>query len=339
MTTILVTACGAPGAARLLRALKENGEREIRLVGVDMSERAIGRHLCDTFHLVPPGADPAFPDALLKLVEQEGVDVVLPESSHDLHHLAPRRGEFPVPVLICGPDAERRANDKGETFAAMQRIGVGAPDFRRVTGAAGVEHAAHELGYPDRPVCFKPVFSSGSRGFRVLDPSVDRTHQLLNERPGALAMRLEEAVELLPEDGLDLLVMEFLTEAERTVDGIADGSRIVLQATRTRESVRCGLGMYFVTLDAPELVAASERVVAEFGLEWFFSIQFMGEKVIEINPRISTMMIQEDFNLPWLAVKRALGEASDDELRALQGRVRPGHTVLRFFDQVEFDPS
>jgi hypothetical protein len=172
----------------------------------------------------------------------------------------------------------------------------------------------------------------------VLDPGVDRTHQLLNERPGALAMRLEEAVELLPDDGLDLLVMEFLTEPERTVDGIADGNRIVLQATRTRESVRCGLGMYFVTLDAPELVEASERIVAEFELEWFFSIQFMGEKVIEINPRISTMMIQEDFNLPWLAVKRALGEASDDELRAVQERVRPGHTVLRFFEQVEFDP-
>src|SRR5207249_10012901 len=111
----------------------------------------------------------------------------------------------------------------------------------------------------------------------------------------------------------------------------ADGSRIVLQATRTRESVRCGLGMYFVTLDAPELVAASERVVAEFELEWFFSIQFMGEKVIEINPRISTMMIQEDFNLPWLAVKRALGDASDDALRPLPDRVRPGLRVPRSF--------
>ena len=42
MTTILVTAAGAPGAAALLRGLRENGEREVRLVGVDMSERAIG---------------------------------------------------------------------------------------------------------------------------------------------------------------------------------------------------------------------------------------------------------------------------------------------------------
>ena len=338
MTTILVTACGAPGAARLLRALRENGERDVRLVGVDMSDRAIGRHLCDAFHLVPPGADPGFPDAILELVEREQVDVVLPVSSHDLPHLAERRSGFPVPVMVCGPDAERRSNDKAETFEALHRIGAGAPEFRRVTGAAGVETAARELGYPHIPVCFKPAFSTGSRGFRVLDPTVDRTHQLLYERPGALAMTLEEAVELLPEDGLDLLVMEFLTEPERTVDGIADGRRIVLQATRTRESVRCGLGMFFVTLDAPELVAASERVVEEFELDWFFSIQFMGEKVIEINPRISTMMIQENFNLPWLAVKRALGDATDDELRALQGNVRPGHTVLRFFDQVEFDP-
>jgi carbamoyl-phosphate synthase large subunit len=337
VTTILVTACGAPGAARLLRALKENGERGVRLVGVDMSERAIGRHLCDSFHLVPAGSDPSFPDALLALVQREGVDVVLPESSHDLHHLAPRRDEFPVPVMVCGADAAHRANDKAETFESLHRIGAGAPEFRRVTGAAGVDAAARELGYPDRPVCFKPAFSSGSRGFRVLDPTVDRTHQLLYERPGALAMTLEEAVDLLPEDGLDLLVMEFLTEPERTVDGVADGERIVLHVTRTREMVRCGLGMYFETLDAPELIAASEPVVSEFGLEWFFSIQFMGEKVIEINPRISTMMIQEDFNLPWLAVKRALGETSDDELRALQTHVRPGHRVLRFFDQVEFD--
>src|SRR2546427_461424 len=43
MTTILVTAAGAPGAAALLRGLHENGEREGRIVGVDMSERAIGR--------------------------------------------------------------------------------------------------------------------------------------------------------------------------------------------------------------------------------------------------------------------------------------------------------
>ena len=60
----MVTASGAPGTAALLQALRRNGEREVRLVGTDMSERSVGRHLCDAFHIVPAGSH-HFPDAVL----------------------------------------------------------------------------------------------------------------------------------------------------------------------------------------------------------------------------------------------------------------------------------
>jgi carbamoyl-phosphate synthase large subunit len=338
--TVLVSASGAPGTAALLRALRENGERSLRLVGTDMSERAIGRHLCDAFHLVPPGSDPGFADAMLEIVERERVDAVLPQSSFDLEGLARSRERFPVPVLVSGPETIRRANDKAESYALLQELGLPAPEFRRVRGAAGVAAAAGELGYPDRAVCFKPVFSSGSRGFRVLDPSVDRAHQLLHERPGSVAMRLEEALELLPDtSGPELLVMELATGGERTIDGIADGERILLGHPKTRESMRAGLAMYFVTLEDQALIELAERIVGAFAIEHFFNIQLVGEHVIEINPRISTIVYQEDLNLPYLGVKRALGEISAEELQALQRRVRAGRTALRYFDQVEWDAS
>jgi carbamoyl-phosphate synthase large subunit len=338
VTTILVTAAGAPGTAALLRALRENGERDVRLVGVDMSERSIGRHLCDAFHLVPAGSDPGYADAVLELVEREGANVVLPQSSFDLPGLAAARERFPVPVLVSSPETVRRSNDKAETYALLQRIGVPTIDFRRVQGARQVEAAARELGYPERSVCFKPVFSSGSRGFRILDSTVDRAHQLLHERPGSVSMRLEEALELLPnEGGTELLVMELATGGERTIDGIADGSRVVVGHPKTREAMRAGLAMYFVTLEDDELMETADKLVEELAIEWFFNIQLVGDRVIEVNPRISTIVYQEDLNLPWLAVKRALGEISDEELAALAGRVRPGRTALRFFDQVEWD--
>ena len=338
MTTILVTACGAPGTAALLRGLRENGERDVRLVGVDMAVRSIGKHLCDAFQLVPAGSDPGYADAVLEVVEREGVDVVLPQSSFDLPGLAAARERFPVPVLISSPETVRRSNDKAETYTLLRRIGVPTIEFRRVAGGRQVEQAARELGYPDRPVCFKPVFSSGSRGFRILDPTVDRAHQLLHERPGSVAMRLEEALELLPEEGgTELLVMEVATGGERTIDGIADGERIVLGHPKTRESMRAGLAMYFVTLEDPALMETAEKIARELEIEWFFNIQLVGDHVIEVNPRISTVVYQEDLNLPWLGVKRALGEISDDELGALQTRVRPGRTALRYFDQVEWD--
>ncbi len=336
--TVLVSAAGAPGTAALLKGLRANGERTVRLVGTDMSERSVGRHLCDAFQLVPAGSDPGFADAVLAIVEREGIDVVLPQSSFDLEGLAAHRDRFPVPVLVSSPDTIHRSNDKAETYALLKRLGIKGPDFRRVNGAAEVAAAAHELGYPDRPVCFKPVFSSGSRGFRVLDPTVDPAHQLLNERPGSVAMRLEEAAELLPaEGGPDLLVMELATGGERTIDGIADGKRVVLGHPKTREAMRAGLAMYFVTLEDEELMATADKLVEELAIEWFFNIQLVGEHVIEINPRISTIVYQDDLNLPYLGVKRALGEISDEELVALRSRIRPGRTSLRYFDQVDFD--
>jgi carbamoyl-phosphate synthase large subunit len=338
LTTVLVTASGAPGTAALLRSLRENGERDVRLIGVDMSERSIGRHHCDAFHLVPAGSDPGFADAVLDIVEREGADVVLPQSSFDLPGLAAARERFPVPVLVSSPDTVHRSNDKAETYELLRRIGVPTVDFRRVAGARQVEAAARELGYPERPVSFKPVFSSGSRGFRILDPTVDRAHQLLHERPGSVSMRLEEALELLPEEGgTELLVMELADGGERTIDGIADGTHVVLGHPKTREAMRAGLAMYFVTLEDDSLMEIADRIVREVAIEWFFNIQLVGERVIEINPRISTVVYQEDLNFPWLGVKRALGEISDDELAAMRTLVRPGRTALRFFDQVEWD--
>ena len=102
--TILVSASGAPGTAALLRALRENGEREVRLVGTDMSTQAVGRHLCDSFHVVPAGSAPDFADAMLEVCEREGVDAVLPQSSFDLEGLAGAKGRFGAAVLVASPN-------------------------------------------------------------------------------------------------------------------------------------------------------------------------------------------------------------------------------------------
>ena len=339
-TTVLVSACGAPGTAALLGALRENGERPVRLVGTDMSELAIGRHLADAFHRVPAGSDPGFADAMLEVCRAEHVDAILPQSSFDLLGLAEAKGRFEgISVLVSAAEAIRRSNDKAETYALLDRIGVKGPAWRRVAGADAVAQAARELGYPGLDVCMKPVFSSGTRGFRILSASADRQEQLLTNRPGvAEALRLEDLEELLGDDPTELLVMELATGKERTIDGIAVEGRIALGHPKTREAMRAGLAMYFETLDDPALMETARRIVAELGLDHFFNIQLVGEHVIEINPRISTIVYQEDFNLPYLGVKRALGEISDDELRSYASRIRPGRTALRYFDQVEWDP-
>ena len=183
--TVLVSASGAPGTAALLRALRENGERDVRLVGTDMSERSVGRHLCDAFHLVPAGSDPGFADAMLERRRARGrrrrpaAVVVRPRG--------PRRAPRALPGARARvrPDTIHRSNDKAETYAFLHRIGAPAPDVpagqRRRRGRR--RGARARLPRPRRSAS-SPCSRPGSRGFRVLDPTVDRAHQLLHERPG-----------------------------------------------------------------------------------------------------------------------------------------------------------
>src|SRR5207342_1627495 len=168
--------------------------------------------------VVPRGSDAGFADAVLDVARREGATAVLPQSSFDLPGLAEARDRFAaegVAVLVASPEAVRRANDKAESYAMLDAIGVRGPAWRRVRGVDAVAAAARELGYPDDELALKPVFSSGSRGFRILSASADRREQLLTNRPGvAEAMRLDDLLDLLGDDDTELLVMELATGKE-----------------------------------------------------------------------------------------------------------------------------
>ena len=81
----------------------------------------------------------------------------------------------------------------------------------------------------------------------------------------------------------------------------------------------------------------ARRVVGALAIDHFFNVQLVGDLVIEVNPRISTVVYQEDLNLPYLGLKHALGELADEELARYARRVRPTRRALRYFDQVEWD--
>jgi hypothetical protein len=81
------------------------------------------------------------------------------------------------------------------------------------------------------------------------------------------------------------------------------------------------------------------KIAAALELDHFFNIQLVGDAVIEINPRISTVVYQENLNLPYLGIKLALGELSEPDLASYADLVRPTRRALRYFDQVEWDST
>jgi carbamoyl-phosphate synthase large subunit len=339
--TILVTAAGAPGAARLLAALRENGERPVRIVGTDINERSAARLLSDRFVVVPRGDDPSFADALVDVAHREGVDLVFPQSSAEVVPVAESRERFGVPVLISELDAVVAAKEKSATARIADELGIPQPVTIEARDAGQFREAARELGYPGRDICMKPLEGKGSRGFRVLSAHIDRRTALLEGRPGdLLPMSVDEAVEIL--DGGDgfppMLVMELIEGEELAVDAICRGGRMLLASAKTREAFRAGLAMEFELIDRPDLLRYSQGLVEALGLDWLVNIQFLGDRLLEVNPRVSTIVYQPDVNMPWLTVKLALGEIGADEVAAFQDRIAIGRRATRYHEQVEFGP-
>jgi carbamoyl-phosphate synthase large subunit len=338
MTRVLLTAVGSPGNARLIAALKQNGEREVQVIGTDMSARSGGRFLCDAFGVVPPGASDEFAPAVAEIARREGADVVFPTSSSEVASFARARELFEVPLMCASGEAVAACDDKAATYDLALRVGVRVPQTLVAAGPEEVRAAAAALGYPERDICIKPPTAKGSRGFHVISAGVDKRQQVLHARPGPMPLSIDELLAALGTDDFPtLLVMELLQGTERTVDGICRGGRFVLGHAKTREAMRAGLAMFFQTVDDPALVDATRRLVAGVELDWFVNAQFMGDALLEINPRISTIVYQEDFNLPWLAVRHALGELSEADLAEMGARVRPTRRALRYYDQVEYD--
>jgi carbamoyl-phosphate synthase large subunit len=339
---LVLTASGCPGAATLIRMLKANGEREISITGVDMRDDAVGRFLCDSFATVPPGEDDSYVEALADVVGRERPDVLFVQSSAEVGAVARAHAVFAdlgARVLVATPEAVEACSDKAATHAALAGTAVPQP---RVAVPATLEEfvaAAHDLGYPDVPVCFKPPVAKGSRGFHVLLPQVDTAWALLNERGGNPPLTLADFVAVMRDIAPfpRLLLMEFLDGPELTVDALCDSGEIVLHQTKTREAINAGLAMSFKTVERPDLVAVAREVARGLGMDWFVNIQFKGGKLLEVNPRVSTFVYQDDFNLPYLGIKYALGELDDDAIAAAQARVRTSRRTARYYDQMFWD--
>ena len=340
--SIVLTAVGCPGASTLIRMLKANGERDIVIHGVDMRPDAVGRFMCDGFSLVPAGSSSEFIPQLAAVVEKVRPDLLFVQSSHEIETVAEHRDVFEAlgaRVLADGADGIRIAGDKALMHVACRDIPVPQPELLMPATLDEFVAGAQQLGYPDVPVCFKPPVAKGSRGFRILSAHVDRVHDLLCERPINRYMTLADFEDLFRhvEPFPRLMLMEYVDAPEITVDLFARKGEMLLHQVRTREEFLTGLAMAFKTIDLPDLVELTRKVVRHLGLDYFQSVQWIGGRLLEINPRVSTFVYQEDFIIPYLGIKHALGELDAEGVALAQSKVRLSRRSVRYYDQVFWD--
>lgn len=318
---VLLTAAGSPSSPGIIGCLKNNGERNIFVVGTDMKTDATISQMCDLVRLVPPATAENYVDALLKICIDEKIDVLIPGISVELPKLQKRRKEFEaVGTKVSVSDGEGLliANDKIALYEYMQEQGFRIPAFRVAKTMGEFVDACSSLGYPKKAVCVKIKDGSGSRGVRVIDPSKSRFDIFVGEKPNSFFTTYEDMISVLREakEFPELLIMDYLPGMEYSVDLLAEQGKTLYIVGRESNIINASIPQEATLAYNEEAYQLSKEIVESLGLDGNVDLDFKFDEnghpqLMEINPRIAATLsvcAAGGCNLLYLRVKQLLGE-------------------------------
>ncbi len=337
---ILMTGGGAPGAAGILKCLGQ--EKSFHVITADANPNAVGRYISKDFETIPFAGDPSFADTVLSLCRKKNIHAVLPLVTKELIPLSQQMKEFELAgaKLLISPTASLEiANNKSRLYEFLQWRSIAVPDFRVIETVEQFKAAVDELGYPAKPVCFKPSVSNGSRGFRIINEQMNELDLLFNHKPSSTYLRLDDAVRILS-TGLfpELLVSEYLPGEEYSVDCLARHGESVLLVPRLRKRMINGISVEGEFVKEESIISYCAQIIKELQLHGNIGIQVKrstaGEfLIVEINPRVQgtiSAALGAGVNLPVLAIKQEFGlPISAGELE-----VKWGTKFSRYWDEV-----
>lgn len=319
--TVLLTAAGSPSAPGLIRCLKNNGERNVRVVGTDMKTDATITQMVDVLRLVPPAVSDDYVDTLLRICEEEKVDVLIPGISQELPKLQARKAEFEsigTKVSVSDGDGLLIANDKIALYEYMKANGFEIPSFRIVKSLDEFTETCKSIGFPEKAICVKIKDGSGSRGIRIIDPSKSRFDIFVGEKPNSFFTTFDDMLSILHEATQfpDLMVMDYLPGMEYSVDLLADHGKTLYIVGRESNVIQASIPQEATLAHNEEAYAISKAIVESLKLDGNVDLDFKFDadgrpRLLEINPRLAatlSVIAAGGCNLLYLRVKQLLGE-------------------------------
>jgi biotin carboxylase len=261
------------------------------------------------FHLEPKGLDTeAYIAWCLDFCLEHRVDVFVPgRESTVLAGLHARFEAQGTRVLSAGSVAALELiHDKARFYAEADLPIAPVAEFRVFEDVQQFDAAYAELRARHATLCVKPSQSVFGLGFAVLDEERSSAALLLageQYRIGLADMRRG-----LAELGTfrTMLLMEYLDGHEYSVDCVGDNGRLVAAVARKKPR-SAGRGQLIDMRQ--DILDASTRLAADFGLNGCFNVQFRegGDalRLLEINPRMSGgigMACVAGPNLPYIAL-------------------------------------
>lgn len=335
---VLWTIASSMGTVSDLKMLNDIKDFHVDVITADVSDKDCpGFEITGKKYILPDGYDPLYIKKMMDICKAEKVTTVIPQYGRELLTLSRHRKLFEknnIKVLVTEDSEKLRiAEDKLKLFRYFKDREF-IPDFEYATSAGEIEKAIYKLGYPDVPVCIKPVNGEGGRGFKVL------TEEPMNpfcSQGDSLKVRWDIMKQQIKAEKIPgVMVMEYLPGAEYSVDCVAKEGRNIVCIPRRRVETAMGVATVSIIEKKDDLIELSKEIISKLNLSYNINIQFKysadgNPKLIEINPRVSGTLIANygaGVNMLETSLKAAYG-IPIEEINIVWGT-----KMMRYYDQI-----
>ena len=319
--TVLKSAVGSNVMPGGLACLRNNGERKIKVVGVDMADDPSIKQLVDVYYKVPAATSPDYCDIMLDICRKEKVDIYLPAISAEVSVISARRKEFTdlgVILSISNQESVKVANNKLLTYKKLREYGIPVPNFYAVHSVSDFIEGCQVLGYPEKPVCLKIVDGSGSRGVRIIDSSKSRYQIFVHEKPNSFYTSYEDMISILsePETITEMMLVDYMPGNEYTVDLLAQQGEVLYMVGRENVVSLMSIAQESILTPNEHAYEVSKQIVKALNMDGNVGFDFMKDEngipvLMDINPRLTatvSIAAMGGVNLQYLRIKQLLGE-------------------------------
>ena len=241
--------------------------------------------------------------------------------------------------MISDPQVLSKANNKKLLLEALEKNNVRVPQYFVVNSVDELIDSSKKLGFPKKSICFKPSLSNGSRGFRIIDPNIDKLDLLFNYKPNSTYMTMNEVIDILGNNEFpELLVMEYLPDEEYSVDIFADEGNLIIAIPRLRLEIKEGISVKNKLIHDEVLTDYCRSIVRALDYNGFLGIQVKYSNgkpyILEINPRIqgsTVTSLATGINFADIMIKKSMGK------EFTLPEIHWGKTMIRYWEEVYFD--
>lgn len=316
ITRILVTGGGAPGAPGILKSIAKDAPH-ITLFSCDAQEDTAGKLLANGYFTVPLGTSSDFTDVLLHKCLEHKIQTILPITTRELEPLSHAKARFEkegIHVVVSDSNDLTIANDKGKLYEHLTEHNIAVPAFGIATNHKEYTEIKNRIKKEHSKFIIKPCRANGSRGFRIVDNSVNKHDLLFNYKPNSTYIAEKELDNILKNIFPPLLVSEYLPGHEYTVDCLVNNGMPLLVIPRRRDKMSAGISVAGEVVYNQEIIDYCASILSTLKLHGPIGIQVKYSQdnkplIVEINPRIqgtTVALMGAGVNIPLLSLTGGL---------------------------------